>query len=70
MTFEYGTDNYNYVDFVLRNEMQPFVNFRDRLHVGEKAPDFELHRLDDGETLKLSNHWTDTHCVIEFGSFT
>lgn len=70
MAFEYGSDDYNYVDFVLKREIPPFIEFRNRLHVGDKAPDFELLRLDDGEKVKLSEYWRDGACVIEFGSFT
>lgn len=70
MAFEYGPEDYNYVDFVMSREMPLFEAFRDRLHVGEKAPDFELTRLDDGAKVKLSEGWAEGPLVIEFGSFT
>lgn len=70
MAFEYGADGYNYVDFIMSREIPLFENFRDRLHAGEKAPDFELTRLDDGEAVPLSSYWSQGPVVIEFGSFT
>ena len=69
-SFEYGPDDYNYVDFVLKREIPLFERFRDRLHVGEKAPDHELVRLDDGERVRLSDLWASGPVVLEFGSFT
>lgn len=68
--FEYPAEDYNYADFVLRREIPLFDSFRDNLHVGEKAPDFELLRLDDGRRVHLSEYWKDGAAVIEFGSFT
>lgn len=70
MTFEYGPEDYNYSDFVLSREVPLFEAFRDRLHVGEKGPDHELTRLDDGAAVKLSDYWAEGPLVIEFGSFT
>lgn len=64
------SEDYNYADFILKREIPLFEAFRDRLHVGEKAPDCELLRLDDGERVRLSDHWGSGPVVIEFGSFT
>ncbi len=68
--FEYPANDYNYSDFILRREIPLFQEFRDRLHVGEHAPDFELRRLDDNERVRLSGYWKDGPVVVEFGSFT
>ncbi len=68
--FESPPDDYNYADFIMKREVPLFERFRERMHVGEIAPDFELLRLDDGRRVRLSEHWTDGPVVIEFGSFT
>lgn len=68
--FDYGSEDYNYADFILRREIPLFLRFRDHLHVGEKAPSFDLLRLDDGERVPLSDSWKAGPLVIEFGSFT
>lgn len=68
--FEHTAEDYNYADFILRREIPLFEHFRTRLHVGEKAPDFELLRLEDGKRVRLSDHWSNGPVVIEFGSFT
>ncbi len=68
--FDYPSEGYNYEDFDLRREMPPFERFRERLHVGEKAPDFDLLRLHDAVRVRLSDFWRSGALVIEFGSFT
>lgn len=68
--FDYAPDDYNYADFIMKREIPLFERFRERLHVGDGAPDFELLRLDDGRQVRLSDHWSDGPLVIEFGSFT
>ncbi len=62
--------DYNYADFSLKREMPPFDEFRDRLHAGERAPDFPLEDLASGETVQLRNLWKKGPAIIEFGSFT
>lgn len=68
--FDYGPEGYNYADFILKREIPLFERFRDHLHVAEKAPSFDLLRLDDGERVSLSDYWKGAPLVIEFGSFT
>lgn len=60
---------YNYTDFDLKREEPPFIAFRKQLHVGERAPDFELHRL-GAQPLRLRDLWKTGAAVLEFGSFT
>lgn len=64
------SDDYNYSVFDLANEEPHFWAFRDRLHVGERAPDGELEDLQTGDTVRLSSLWTRGVAVLEFGSFT
>ncbi len=68
--FEYPAAEYNYADFIMRREIPLFEKFRERMHVGDKASDFELLRLDDGKRVTLSSYWKDAPLLIEFGSFT
>jgi hypothetical protein len=44
--------------------------FRACFHVGEKAEDFTLLRLDDGAGVRLADLWKSKPLVMEFGSFT
>ncbi len=46
-----------------------FGAFPTMLHAGEQAPDGELTLL-DGERTRLSELWSRTGVVLEFGSFT
>ena len=46
-----------------------FGAFPATLHAGEQAPDGELTLL-DGERTRLSQLWSRSGVVIEFGSFT
>ncbi len=68
--FDYPSDDYNYADFIMKREIPLFGVFRDRMHVSDKAPDFELLRLDDAARVRLSDYWKDGPVLIEFGSFT
>jgi hypothetical protein len=61
---------YNYPDFNMAREMPPFEAFRNILHVGEKAPDYELEDLATGEVVSLKSLWREGPAIIEFGSFT
>lgn len=61
---------YNYPDFDMAREMPPFDAFRERLHAGEKAPDFPLEDLDGGATVNMKELWAAGPAIIEFGSFT
>jgi hypothetical protein len=62
--------DYNYKDFDMAREMPPFDEFRTRLFVGEKAPDFPLEDLDSCDTVQLSSLWKKGPAIIEFGSLT
>ena len=46
-----------------------FGAFPNLLHAGQRAPDGELTVL-DGERVRLSDLWSRTGVVLEFGSFT
>jgi hypothetical protein len=37
---------------------------------GQRAPDFRLPRLGDGDQVRLSDLWQSRPLVMEFGSFT
>ena len=37
---------------------------------GQRAPDFTLPRLGDGDQVRLSDLWRSKPLVMEFGSFT
>lgn len=66
--------DYNYERFDAHVEAREgggeLGGFADRLHAGENAPDATLLRLDDGESVRLSERWRQRTVVIEFGSFT
>ena len=51
-------------------EEEDFARFQEVLRVGQKAPDFEVTRLEDGEKVTLSDLTTRSHVILEFGSFT
>jgi hypothetical protein len=61
---------YNYPHFLAGPDEAEWADFRARLRVGETAPDFEIHRLDDGATVRLSDYTSAAPVVLEFGSFT
>ena len=46
-----------------------FGAFPNLVHAGERAPDGELTLL-DGERVRLSDLWSGSGVVLEFGSFT
>lgn len=60
-------DDYNYATF---RGQEDFVGLARAHHVGERAPDAILTRLDDGDEVRLSDLWRDGHVILEFGSFT
>ena len=62
--------DYNYAVFDMAKEQQPFLDFSNRLHAGERAPDFPLEDLETGAEVTLSSLWNRGLAVIEFGSFT
>ena len=61
---------YNYPHFLAGPDEAEWEDFRTRLRVGERAPDFEIQRLDDGERVRLSDYTAEKTVVLEFGSFT
>ena len=65
---------YNYVHFDAYveqgGEQDEFGAFANRLHAGERAPGFEVVRLDDGAVLDVADLWRRRDVVMEFGSFT
>lgn len=63
-------DEYNYSVFDMQREVAPFESFPDNLHVGQRAPSFELEGLNDGSAVALKDLWRDGFLVVEFGSFT
>jgi deoxycytidine triphosphate deaminase len=63
-------DDYNYSYFDMDREEPPFLAFPNRLHVGERAPSFELEDLDTGEMTPMSSLWRNGPAILEFGSFT
>ena len=64
---------YNYERFDLYVERgddeREFAAFPNMLHAGEPPPDGELTLL-DGERVRLSELWSASGLVLEFGSFT
>jgi hypothetical protein len=64
---------YNYAHFdehIEHEQDSTTAGFRQSLHVGERAADFALTRLDDGQQVRLSELWRSKPLVMEFGSFT
>jgi hypothetical protein len=65
--------SYNYVHFdryIADRGDDGTGPFRASFRVGERAADFALLRLDDGDQVTLSELWRSTPLVMEFGSFT
>jgi hypothetical protein len=62
--------DYNYSEFVMANEQQPFADFPHRLPVGDTAPSFPLEDLATGATVSMDDLWRTQVAVMEFGSFT
>ena len=65
------SDLYNYPHFPADHIDGPlFAAFRDHLRVGAEAPHGELIRLADRAMVRLSEYWSASPVVIEFGSVT
>jgi hypothetical protein len=62
--------NYNYSVFDMEREEPVFEAFPSNLHVGERAPNFELEDLASGEMVSLRSLASSGVAVLEFGSFT
>lgn len=68
-----AAETYNYARFdehVQHVRDSTTAGFRQSLHVGERAADFALVRLDDGQQVRLADLWRSKPLVMEFGSFT
>ena len=63
-------DEYNYADFDIVREDQPFVAFKGMLPVGDRAPSFALEDARSGETVQMRSLWKNGPAILEFGSFT
>ena len=63
-------NEYNYSVFDMEREEPVFEAFPNNLHVGERAPNFELEDLATGELISLRSLATSGVAVLEFGSFT
>jgi hypothetical protein len=66
-----GAYNYERFDAYVESgvDEHEFGAFPDLLHAGERAPDGELTLL-DGDRVRLSELWSRSGVVLEFGSFT
>lgn len=64
------SSDYNYAVFSMANEEPHFEAFTGGLHVGQRAPTFPLEDLDSGQTVAMSDLWSQGLAVLEFGSFT
>lgn len=61
---------YNYRSFPLDMDREDFERFPEVTHAGAKAPDGELIDSHDGSRVKLSEFWSASVTVLEFGSIT
>ncbi len=61
---------YNYPHFLAGPDEARWTEFQRQMHVGSIAPDFEVVRLDDGATVRLSEYTAERTVVLEFGSYT
>ena len=61
---------YNYEIFRIEDAEPDFDHFRDKMHVGARAPDFPLEDAATGERVAMKSLWATGPAVIEFGSFT
>lgn len=65
---------YNYAHFdehiAEAGDAAALASFRECLHVGQRAANVDLTRLDDGASVRLSDLWGSQPAVVEFGSFT
>lgn len=62
--------DYNYDVFDMDREEPVFEGFPNNLHVGERAPNFQLEDLDSGESVSLRSLASSGVAILEFGSFT
>jgi hypothetical protein len=60
-------DDYNYAIF---RGQEDFAGLARAHHVGERAPDATLTRLDDGGAVRLSDLWRAGNVILEFGSYS
>ena len=67
MATQIEIETYNYAQFVSGSD---FFGFRSVLQVGSAAPDFTATLLDTGQPVKLSDYWSRSDVLIEFGSLT
>ncbi len=64
-------EEYNYSAFVMDREMPVIEAFREvPIPLGSRAPSFPLEDLDTCATVEMSELWSDSLLLIEFGSFT
>ncbi len=61
---------YNYASFPTDMQGPDFESFRNRMHVGDVAPEGELIEVASGLPVKLSEYRGSGPLVIEFGSIT
>jgi hypothetical protein len=60
---------YNYKAFTQSESASKAGEFKNSIHAGEEAPDFELATL-EGERIRLSQFRRAKHVLLEFGSIT
>jgi len=63
-------ETYNYETFPLDMHPEVFENFPSVMKAGEKAPDGELIDAATGESVRLSELWSQAPLMIEFGAIT
>ena len=63
-------DPYNYASFDMPRENAPFEAFRKSLHVGERAPKFDLEEAGTGKRVSLDALCEGGATILEFGSLT
>ena len=63
-------NEYNYESFPLDMQQSDFAAFPDFASAGDKAPDGELIDVATGQTVRLSDYWSDGPVMVEFGSIT
>ena len=63
-----GAD-YNYETFTRSESAGKSLEFKNRLRVGDDAPDFELPTV-EGDCVRLSHLYASKHVLLEFGSIT
>jgi hypothetical protein len=61
---------YNYPSFPLNMGREDFERFPEAAHAGAKAPDGELIDARDGSRVRISDFWSASVTVLEFGSIT